>query len=323
MNSLDPRDYESLPALDSPAAYICVIRDIDRDRYRIQAAACPRALIDSVMAEDERSFGIELVALLRTGDLAASEATLYARHHARLSGDWLELDSHQLEELRQSALQIDAHASCYVLSDRHSPTAGVAAPRFRPKRTSAAAERSSRRAGAYPAGRALAGHHYGFRALGRGRRRRDQSDAAAAGRARQASADWRNDLLRISPVVGFVIILAVAFIGFGVIRDRSLRRGGDGLAEFGPVATPANAPEWQESAATPEGLPYLLARSAPAHRCASRTCAYGAVLPARTQVWVLETVTGSPVNGSTVWMKFLLKGEAVYLPISYLIEPPD
>ncbi len=124
--SLPPRDYESLPALDEPAAYICVIRDIDRDRYRIQATRLPKALVDAVIAEDERSFGIELVALLRTGDLAASEATLYARHHARPSGDWLEFDSQQLMELRQSALHIDAHASLYLTGARLSDSEAAA-----------------------------------------------------------------------------------------------------------------------------------------------------------------------------------------------------
>ena len=118
MNSLAPEDYESLPALDSPAAYICVIRDIDRDRYRIQATHLPRTLVSAIVAEERRSFGIELVALLRTDDLAASEAELYARHHARLSGEWLALDDHQLEELRQSALQIDAFASHYLTPQR-------------------------------------------------------------------------------------------------------------------------------------------------------------------------------------------------------------
>ena len=72
------------------------------------------ALIDAVVAEEQSSFGIELVSLLRTEDLAASEAELYARHHARLSSDWLELDIHQVEELRLSALQTDAHASQYL-----------------------------------------------------------------------------------------------------------------------------------------------------------------------------------------------------------------
>ena len=116
MKSLGPKDYESLPALESPGGYVCVIRDIDRDLYRIEATRSPKALVDAVVSEEQRNFGIELVALLQTDDLAASEAALYAQHHARLSSEWLELDAHQLEELRQSALQIDAYASRYLTS---------------------------------------------------------------------------------------------------------------------------------------------------------------------------------------------------------------
>ena len=114
MKSLAPKYFEALPQLDSPAAYICVIRDIDRDRYRIEATRWPQALVNEVIAERERSFGIELVSVLKTDDLAASEAELYARHHARLSSEWLELDDLQLEELRRSMLRIDAHASHYL-----------------------------------------------------------------------------------------------------------------------------------------------------------------------------------------------------------------
>lgn len=130
MKSLAPNEYESLPALESPAGYICVIRDIDRDLYRIEATRLPKELVDAVLAGDERSFGIELVSVLQTDDLAASEAKLYARHHARPSSEWLELDSHQLDVLRQSVLQIDAHASRYLPSGNSALSEAAASDRL-------------------------------------------------------------------------------------------------------------------------------------------------------------------------------------------------
>ena len=130
MRSLAPQDYAALPALAAPAAYVCVVRDIDRDRYRIEATCSPQALVAAVVAEERRSFGIELVALLQSDDLAASEAELYARHDARLSGEWLALDVHQLEELRGSALQIDAFASHYLMTA--APSSAAAGARYRP-----------------------------------------------------------------------------------------------------------------------------------------------------------------------------------------------
>ncbi len=136
MKSLAPKYFEALSPLDEPAAYICVIRDIDRDRYRIEATRWPQALIDAIIAADDRSFGIELVSVLKTDDLPASEAELYARHHARLSNEWLELDDLQLEELRQSMLGIDAHASHYLTPARP--------PSVPPKSPDAPAERLSR-----------------------------------------------------------------------------------------------------------------------------------------------------------------------------------
>jgi len=114
VRSLPPRDYELLPLLDSPAGYICVIRDIDSDRYRIDRTAHPAAFISAIMDDDTRRFGIEIVSILETEDLRASETELHERHHARLSAEWHALDDYQLLELRQSILQIDAHRSWYL-----------------------------------------------------------------------------------------------------------------------------------------------------------------------------------------------------------------
>ena len=66
VKSVAPRDYETLPALDEPAGYICVVRDIDRDRYRIEATHLPKAFINRLVAERQRSFGIELVSIVQT-----------------------------------------------------------------------------------------------------------------------------------------------------------------------------------------------------------------------------------------------------------------
>ena len=114
MRSLPPLDYQSLPRLDAPAGYVCVLRDIDSDRYRIDRAAHPAAYIEDLLGEAGRTFGIELIALLEADDLAAAEADLFARYGARLGGDWLELDPYQLAALRQSTLRINAYASQYL-----------------------------------------------------------------------------------------------------------------------------------------------------------------------------------------------------------------
>ncbi|MYE25809.1 MAG: hypothetical protein F4X87_01055 [Chloroflexi bacterium] len=127
MRSLPPKDYESLPPLEAPAGYICVIRDIDRDRFRIDGADRPATCIRAIMDEDERAFGIEFVSILETQDLRKSESELFERHHARLSQEWLDLDELQLEELRRSVLQIDAHRSLY-LAPQQSGASTLARP---------------------------------------------------------------------------------------------------------------------------------------------------------------------------------------------------
>lgn len=114
MKSLDPRDYELQPLLEPPAGYICVVRDVASDKWRIEGARHPKRLVEGILAASESRFGIELVSILKTEDLDASAATLYEQHHAELGEEWLALDEYQLDALRRSILQIDAHASHYL-----------------------------------------------------------------------------------------------------------------------------------------------------------------------------------------------------------------
>ncbi|MYD09627.1 MAG: hypothetical protein F4X02_06250 [Chloroflexi bacterium] len=114
LKSLPPKDYLALPALDAPAGYICVIRDIGRDAYRIQGTQDPASLVHAASAGAEGKMGIELISILKSADLSASESGLYEAHQARLGSAWLTLDAYQLGELRSSALQIDSHSSHYL-----------------------------------------------------------------------------------------------------------------------------------------------------------------------------------------------------------------
>ena len=114
MKSINPGDYATQPRLEPPAGYICVLRDVDSDKWRIEGARHPQALVEGVLAESESRFGVEVVSILKTDDLAASGAELYERHHAGLSDAWLRLDEYQVETLRRSILRIDAHPSHYL-----------------------------------------------------------------------------------------------------------------------------------------------------------------------------------------------------------------
>lgn len=126
MKTLAPMDYASLPELAAPSAYIVVVRDIDTDTFRIDSTQNPRIDIEAVFTDSERRFGIELVSILETEDLATTASELYEQHHAGLSSDWLELDPYQIEELRRSFLQIDAHASLYLSPDQEPESTGAA-----------------------------------------------------------------------------------------------------------------------------------------------------------------------------------------------------
>ena len=125
LKSLPPKDFQTLPTLKSPAGYICVIRDIGSDAYRIVGTRCPATVVEVASAEAEGRMGIELIAVLESADLSASDASLFEAHRARLSGAWLKLDAYQLGELRSSILQIDKHSSHYLtpqLARQSQPT---------------------------------------------------------------------------------------------------------------------------------------------------------------------------------------------------------
>lgn len=107
-----------MPRLAAPGGYICVIRDIDSSAFLIDGTDHPATYVQAIANETERNFGIELVSILETEDLRASESELYERHHARLSEEWHTLDEYQLAELRRSILQIDAHRSFYLTRQR-------------------------------------------------------------------------------------------------------------------------------------------------------------------------------------------------------------
>ena len=232
MKSLPPKDHASLPALDAPAGYICVIRDIDRDSYRIEATHRPQALIDAVVAEDERSFGFELVSILETRDLVASQAELYARHHARLSSEWLELDALQLAELRRSALQIDAYASHYLTRAGES-LSDAAAPEMPESRnaTPASYGASGARWNRLRPRGPVPEVQYGFQALRRERRAAEARRAAeerqryeryyqlsTEDRIKESIGDFLvNHIIKITVIVFFLFILLLAFAGFSYI----------------------------------------------------------------------------------------------------------
>ena len=115
--SLPPEDYRSMPALKPPAGYICVMRDARGSLYRIQQTASPRTFVDDLVSSEALSFGLELIAILGTDHVRESEAYLHDRYGAALGAAWMSFDQHQIEQLKDSALQTNSHRSCYIFPD--------------------------------------------------------------------------------------------------------------------------------------------------------------------------------------------------------------
>lgn len=117
LRRLRPRDFRTVAKLAAPAAYICVLRDPNAKSYRIESTEEPKALIDKLMQTGDYPFGIELVALLASDDLAASEAYLDEKHGAVLGSDWLIFDEHQIAALNRSVLVAHQRNSFYIFPE--------------------------------------------------------------------------------------------------------------------------------------------------------------------------------------------------------------
>ncbi len=203
-----------MPALSAPAAYILVIRDVDGDRFRIDATQQPKPYLDELRGEGVRRYGFELIAVVETADLAASEAELYDRHLATLSDAWLHLDSHQLRELRESMLETGAFRSRYISPQPKKPAASTSRDlRADTQLPGAGPSRSG------PRDRPTAPSspvfvRYGTRALDGHRRLSAQSDAEFSRRRvpiRQAIGHFIDDLWTKHPgkLVAFIVVIAL------------------------------------------------------------------------------------------------------------------
>ncbi len=220
LRSIPPADYARLPRLAHPAVYICVIRDVDSDRYRFQATEHPKSYINVTLAERERDFGIELLSILETDDIVASERRLYERHHATLGDDWLALDAYQLRALRKSELRILDYSSHYIsqlptaMADADRPASSTVR-----RREWRAAEQSH---GAShgpsispPSPPSLAPYRYGERALRRHGAHRSSltADADAKNKGiRQFIDDATTDLMTNHPVKCLVALALLVFV---------------------------------------------------------------------------------------------------------------
>ena len=99
LKQVSVRGYKKLSRLKPPAGYVCLIRDMDYGRYKIERMNHPAADLEDLTAA--LPFKTQIAYIAKTNDAAASERYLhqrYARHAAR--GEWFDLNDAQLREIR-------------------------------------------------------------------------------------------------------------------------------------------------------------------------------------------------------------------------------
>lgn len=309
MRSIPPADYAGLPKLRHPAAYIFVIRDVDSDRYRIQATNHPRSLVEAALAERTREFGIELLSILEADNIAESEARLYERHHATLGEQWLDLDAYQLRALQNSELQVYAFHSHYI----SRPPAPVLKPD-----PPLAGDKPPRQ------GRVL---HSARRGKGVGAPRATLPPVQSAPEVesehskpgiRQAIDDAITDLWTTHPWKCLAALALVVLFCLATFDWSCNPHGGCPDTRSTSTNRPIQpAPSTQQSAAS-SGLAYRVLRAVTARECPAPNCAAISRLPAGTEIRSSGMVQGGDVDGSAAWIRFRRDGKTAYVPRSHL-----
>lgn len=311
MKSIPPANYASLPKLRRPAAYICVIRDVDSDRYRLQATHDPRSLIEAALTEGPRAFGIELLAILESDNIAESEARLYERHHAALGEEWLALDDYQLRELRRSELKVYSHRSRYIGPDeipsteQAQPTESVLplsqsrAPEPAPRDEQDEAQRSIRQ----PATGSI---RYGAQSL---RQRRELLSASelpsdhSRRPIRQAIDEaitdlWTNHPWKCLAALALIVLFCLATFDWSC----SPRTG-----------CPDTRPSTGGSDEHSSEAVYRVEQIAIARDCRAQSCRQVKRLLVGTEVRAIAIARGEDINGNDLWVKFRHNDATMYV----------
>ncbi len=311
MKSIPPADYASLPKLRRPAAYICVIRDIDRDQYRLQATHDPRSLIETVLTQRPRAFGIELLAILESDNIAESEARLYERHHGALGEEWLALDDYQLRELQRSELKVYSHRSCYIGPDE-APSPEQAQPTesvllLSQSRAPQPAPRDERDEAQRSIGQPATGSiRYGARSL----RRRGELLSASELQSdhsrrpiRQAIDEaitdlWTNHPWKCLAALGLVVLFCLTTVDLSC----SPRWG-----------CPDTRPSTSGSDEHSSKAVYSVEKIAITRDCPARSCRQVNRLLVGTEVRAIAIAQGADINGNDLWIEFRHNDATLYV----------
>jgi len=119
LRSIPVANYHDLPKLGRRSGYICVLRDIDCDKYLIDGTDHPSKVIDAAFAEKHGTFGLELLLILETTNIknvAKWLAILYSQLEYR---QWIELSPNELQEIRNLASPDYIHGSTYLTPKTH------------------------------------------------------------------------------------------------------------------------------------------------------------------------------------------------------------
>ena len=118
VRSISANDYHNLPKLSRRSGYVCVLRDVDLNKYLIDETDQPSTVVDMVFSEHGAS-SLELLFILETTNIrkfAEGLAILYPKFRYR---EWLDLSPVELKEIRNLGSPEYIFGSVYLTPKTH------------------------------------------------------------------------------------------------------------------------------------------------------------------------------------------------------------
>ena len=119
LKSVPVVNYRALPELNRRSGYLLVVRDAERQRYRIERTDEPAKYIDKTLGLASLDFGLEIVMAFessRLKDIVTSLSILYPPNDET---GWIELSPIQLQEIRNLASPDYIHRGVFLTPNSH------------------------------------------------------------------------------------------------------------------------------------------------------------------------------------------------------------
>ncbi len=119
LKSVPLSNYRSLHALKRRSGYLVVVKDIEKNIFKIESTAEVAHYIDKALGLVSLKFGLELVLALESSSIKDVENNMLVLYPPNNESGWLRLSLAQLQEIRNLGSPNSIHGSLYLTPKKH------------------------------------------------------------------------------------------------------------------------------------------------------------------------------------------------------------